>query len=121
MPVNNSRILICYEDTGGGHKYAAQAVRTAIEELVPDLQGIDITVQAMLKETNILNRLFVALYNYLLRYHQNWMKYYCWFIEFYKPNQTLLWLCGTYLKDMLIKVRPSIIVSVHPMANHYIA
>ncbi len=121
--LNKCRILICYEETGGGHKYAAEAVRLAIEELRQDSQDVEVTVEAMIKKTNILNHLFVELYNYLLRNHQNWMKYYCWFIEFLKPNQTWLGykLSGTYLRNMLIRVRPSIVVSVHPMANHYIA
>ncbi len=117
------RIFICYAATGGGHKYAAEAVRMAIEELVQHSQGVEVTVETVIQKTNILNYLFVELYNYLLRNHQSWMKYYYWFIELVKPNQTRLgyMLCGSYPKDMMVRVQPSILVSVHPMVNHYLA
>lgn len=119
----NCRIFICYSDTGGGHKYAAEAVKKAIEELVPGSQGVEVIVQTVIQKTNLLNYLYVELYNYLLRNHQNWMKYYYWFIEATKPNQTLLGykLCGTYPQDTMVRVQPSIVVSVHPMVNHYVA
>lgn len=121
--LNDCRIFICYADTGGGHKYAAEAVRMAIKELVQDSQPVEVIVETVIRKTNVLNYLFVELYNYLLRYHQNWMKHYHWFIELLQPNETLLGykLCGSYPKDMMVRVQPSIIVSVHPMVNHYIA
>ncbi len=120
---NDCRIFICYADTGGGHKYAAEAVKMALEELVQDSPGVEVIVETVIQKTNVLNYLFVELYNYLLRNHQSWMKYYYGFIELVKPNQTLLGykLCGSYPKDMMVRVQPSILVSVHPMVNHYLA
>ena len=121
--LSDCRILICYENTGGGHKHAAEGIRMALKELAQDSPTLEVIVEAMIKNTNRLNYLFVELYNYLLRHHQNWVKYYCWLIELLKPNQTLLGykLSGTYLRNMLLRVQPSIVVSVHPMANHYLA
>ncbi len=126
MPINRSndcRVLICSENTGGGHNHAAKAVKMAIEELSQGSQSIEVLVEAMIQKTNILNHLFVALYNYLLQNHQNWIRYYIWFIEFLKPNQNSFSyeLSKTYLKNMLLRVQPSIVVSVHPMVNHYLA
>jgi processive 1,2-diacylglycerol beta-glucosyltransferase len=120
------RVFVCYADTGGGHKYAAEAVKTAIKELVekdPDSPPVEVIIESVVRKTNFLNHLFVELYNYLLRHHQNWMKYYFWFIELIKPNQTMLGYkaCQKYLNSLLARVKPSIIVSVHPMVNHYMA
>jgi UDP-N-acetylglucosamine:LPS N-acetylglucosamine transferase len=120
---NTCRIFICDENTGGGHNHAAKAVGMAITELVQDSPSVEVVVEGVIQKTNIINHLFVELYNYLLRNHQNWMKYYYWFIEFLKPNQNRLSykFSKTYLRNTLIRLQPSIIVSVHPMVNHYIA
>jgi len=121
------RILICYADTGGGHKSAAIAVRTAIEELSNSAQEnesgkkVTIFVETVVQETNAVNAFFVGLYNYLLRYHQDWMKYYTGFIETFKPNETYLGylMCRSYLQTVYDRIQPSVVVSVHPMVNHY--
>lgn len=124
--LSDCRIFMCYSDTGGGHKYAAEAVRMALDELMQKdltLPRTEVIVESVVKKSNALNYLFIQLYNYLLRHHQNWMKYYIWCIELVKPNQSMLGyrLLGTYIKDMLARVQPSLVVSVHPMVNHYMA
>jgi processive 1,2-diacylglycerol beta-glucosyltransferase len=120
------RIFICYSDTGGGHKTAAEAVRTAIEELVakqPRANKVEVIVETVVEQSNPLNTFFVFLYNYLLREHQDWMKYYINFIEVVKPNQRLLGYlgCKSFLRSLFARVKPSVVVSVHPMVNHYMA
>jgi len=124
--MNYLRILICYADTGGGHKTAAHAVRDAIEELAAENYPgsiIEVTVESVVEETNALNTLFVRLYNFLLRYHQDWMKYYTAFIEAFKPNDSRLGylFCKPFLEKLYSRIEPDIIVSVHPMVNHYLA
>ena len=86
------RIFICYADTGGGHKYAAEGVRTAIEELVQGSLSVEVIVETVIEKTNVLNYLFVELYNYLLRNHQNWMKYYYWFHRVVETKSDPAWL-----------------------------
>jgi len=119
------RILICYADTGGGHKTAALAVRSAIEELLAGekVKGntVSIFVETVVEETNAVNAFFVGFYNYLLRYKQDWMKYYTGFIETFKPNETYLGylMCRSYLQTVYERIKPSVVVSVHPMVNHY--
>jgi UDP-N-acetylglucosamine:LPS N-acetylglucosamine transferase len=73
-------------------------------------------------ETNVLNASFVGLYNQLLRYHQNWMKYYISFIETFKPDQSPIGylFCKPFMKSLFARVKPSVVVSVHPMVNHYL-
>ncbi|MBS1990561.1 MAG: hypothetical protein JSS83_08595 [Cyanobacteria bacterium SZAS LIN-3] len=122
------RILICYADTGGGHQTAAEAVRDALEELDardkidnPECAKTTIFVETVVEETNAVNALFVGFYNYLLRHHQDWMKYYTAFIETFKPNETYFGylMCKPYLQTVYERMKPSVVVSVHPMVNHY--
>ena len=124
--MDDFRIFICYSETGGGHRSAAYAVRTAIEELVaknPPARKVVVVVETVVEQSNPANTFFVALYNYLLRYHQDWMKYYIGFIETVKPNQRLLGYlgCKSFLQKIYARVKPSVVVSVHPMVNHYMA
>ncbi len=124
--MDDFRIFICYSDTGGGHRSAAEAVRTAIHELVsknPPTRKVVVLVETVVEQSNPANTFFVALYNFLLRYHQDWMKYYIGFIEIVKPNQRLIGYlgCKSYLQKVYTRVKPSVVVSVHPMVNHYMA
>jgi UDP-N-acetylglucosamine:LPS N-acetylglucosamine transferase len=124
--MSDFRVFICYSDTGGGHKSAADAIRHAIEEIVaktPRTHKVRVFVETVVEQTNPVNAFFVGLYNYLLRYHQDWMKYYTGFIETVKPNQRLIGYlgCKSYLQTVYTRVKPSVVVSVHPMVNHYMA
>jgi hypothetical protein len=123
--VDDFRVLICYADTGGGHKSAADALRCAIEELAarqPGERKVEASVEIVVGETNFLNAFFVGLYNYLLRNHKNWMKYYIAFIETFKPDQSPIGylFCKPFMKTLFARVKPSVVISVHPMANHYL-
>ncbi len=118
------RILICFSRTGGGHIYAARAIEKALHEVRhtqcnPD--DVYIAVESVIGKSNPINRLFVRLYNYLLQKHQPWMKYYFAFIECFKPNNSELnyQLSKKHLFSLLALHRPQIVVSVHPMINHY--
>ena len=120
------RILVCYANTGGGHKTAADAVCEALKEraaqICPDI-SVEIFNETVVEETNALNHKFVQLYNYILRHKPQWMKYYTAFIEAFKPNQNVIAysLCRKYLTTLYARVQPDVVVSVHPMVNHYMA
>jgi UDP-N-acetylglucosamine:LPS N-acetylglucosamine transferase len=126
-PLKPNKILLCISDTGGGHRSAANAVRNAIDELMRSDRmaphSIEVVITDVVEKSNVVNKLFVGIYNYLLRYRQDWMKYYYSLIEFFKPDNSLFgyWLASAYVKDLLRKVNPLIVVSLHPMANHYLA
>ena len=118
-PLNKCRIFVCYAETGGGHIYAASAIRDALEELIkkdPQLPEVEIVLEAIVRQSNFLNHLFVELYNYLLRNRQDWIKYYSWFIESLKPNQTMLGYkaCQVYLNDLLLRIQPTLCPSSNP-------
>ncbi len=80
-------------------------------------------ISDVIEHINLLDWCFVAFYNYLLEYHQSWMKYYIDFIEAVKPNNCALgyWLAYPYVNRLLATADPNVVVSVHPMTNHYLA
>ncbi len=121
-----TNILFCYSNTGGGHKSATQAIVAALNETWStrtDSAMPTIELEDIIENSNSLNHFFVDFYNFLLRYKQDWVKYYYNFIEMAKPNSSEFGyrLCNEYIKKVLKNTKPDIIVSVHPMVNHYIA
>ncbi|HEY9756416.1 MAG TPA: glycosyltransferase [Oculatellaceae cyanobacterium] len=123
----DDKILMCISTTGGGHRSAAHAVKNAIEELASG-QGssyspVESVIVDVVEESSLVHRFYVHLYNWLLRHKQSWMKYYWQFIEFAKPYNSELgyWLAAKYAKRLIETLAPRVIVSLHPMANHYLA
>jgi UDP-N-acetylglucosamine:LPS N-acetylglucosamine transferase len=84
---------------------------------------VEVVVADVIEHSSVLDWLFVAFYNYLTEYHPTWMKYYIDFIELVQPNNCSLgyWLAYRYVKKLLLTVNPVVVVSVHPMTNHYLA
>jgi UDP-N-acetylglucosamine:LPS N-acetylglucosamine transferase len=123
----SNKILLCVSNTGGGHHSAANAIRDAIHEVVQGgsfgQNNFDVVITDVVEDSSVIHRLFVALYDYLLRYRQGWMKYYYNCIEFVKPDNCAIgyWLSSPYARNLLRSVDPAIVVSLHPMANHYLA
>lgn len=122
---SSSTILLVYSNTGCGHLTAANALKQAILETCSH-RGIAsprIVMQDMIEESNAFNRLFKHMYNRLLKEHQDWMKYYIALIEWTKPNESAIdyKLCREYARKVIDEANPSVIVSVHPMVNHFLA
>jgi len=123
----SNKILLCVSNTGGGHLSAANAIRSAIKELSSSGQvgesAFEVVIADVVENSNVIHRLFVALYDCLLRYRQGWMKYYYNLIEFFKPDNSEVgyWLASGYVKNLLRTLNPAIVVSIHPMSNHYLA
>ncbi len=116
-----------FSDTGGGHRTAAEAIRQALADLTMQVEAgslkPEIMVENIVEKSHPLNRYFVELYNFMLRNNQAGMKYYYWFIEKFKPNDSErgYQLAKPYLEKLIAEIDPTIIVSVHPMSNHYLA
>jgi UDP-N-acetylglucosamine:LPS N-acetylglucosamine transferase len=125
--MRNPRICVFFSDTGGGHRSAAEAVEQALLDMLnqvePDSPSAEIIVDNGVEKSHPLNRYFVQLYNYLLRHNQSLMKYYYWFIEKTKPNDSEYGYQCTkpYLLRLFDEGEVDMIVSVHPMSNHYLA
>jgi UDP-N-acetylglucosamine:LPS N-acetylglucosamine transferase len=122
----SKNILLCISDTGGGHRSAANAIGNAITERQSQIvsnETYKVVITDVVGDSNGMHRLFVAIYNFLLRHKQSWMKYYYRLIECFKPNDSIVgyWLAAPYLRRLFQTVDPVLIVSLHPMANHYLA
>jgi UDP-N-acetylglucosamine:LPS N-acetylglucosamine transferase len=75
------------------------------------------------EESHHLTAKMVALYNWLLRNKQHWMKYYYWLINRFRP-ETLEFFhsrCIGYVRGLFERWCPHIVVSVHPLTQHLFA
>lgn len=120
------RVCLCFSDTGGGHRSAAEAIEAAIGAVAGEAlpgQDVSIVLENMAEKSHPVNRWLVELYNFLLRHFQASMRYYAWLIEATKPNNSSIgyWLARKYGLESLARIEPSVVVSVHPMTNHYLA
>jgi len=125
--MSQPRICLFFSDTGVGHRSAAEALEQAMRDLLqhaePDGSMPEIFVENMVEKTHPLNRKFVELYNFMLRHCQAGMKYYYWWIETFKPNDSEVGykLAKPYLVKLIDDSDPTVVVSVHPMSNHYVS
>jgi UDP-N-acetylglucosamine:LPS N-acetylglucosamine transferase len=118
-------ILLYFSDTGRGHRSATEAVQEALQMVATkEYNGLELKLLAepVAEKSHALNRYFVALYNYLLGRHQYLMKYYYALLHVLKPNESEFGykLVREYLCKQMIEMKPGVVVSMHPMTNHYI-
>jgi UDP-N-acetylglucosamine:LPS N-acetylglucosamine transferase len=75
------------------------------------------------EESHHLSAKLVALYNWILRNRQHWMKYYYWFINWFRPETSQFFhkRCVGYVVDIFERWCPHIVVSVHPLTQHMFA
>ncbi|MFN8000864.1 MAG: glycosyltransferase [Acidobacteriota bacterium] len=117
----SKKFLIITSETGGGHTSAAAAIADGLKRFAaPDCL---VNVVRAIEESHYLAGKLAELYNYLLRYHQPLMKYYYWAIERFRPNEShfLYRMTSRYVGQLFDKYCPQVIVSVHPMTQHFFA
>lgn len=125
--MEQKKIFLVFSDTGGGHRTAANAIKNALEELWEKKGGggdeLEIIMRDLIAESNQVNLLIEKLYNRLLKDRQDLMKYYFHLIEWIKPNENALSykMTSSFAKRVISDMNPAVIVSVHPMVNHFIA
>ncbi|MCA9816725.1 MAG: glycosyltransferase [Cyanobacteriota/Melainabacteria group bacterium] len=123
----STSICLFFSDTGGGHRSAALAISQGLADLSEQIEeGVErpeILCENIVEKSHPLNRYFVDMYNFLLRHCQAGMKYYYWAIENFKPNDSQVGyrLARPYLFELLDELDADVIVSIHPMSNHYLA
>ena len=122
MNPNSPKILIISSDTGGGHRSAAAAIVAGLESFVKGESYAIRTIRAV-EESHHLAAKLVALYNWLLRNKQHWMKYYYWLINRVRPDTREFFYKRTvgYVASHFQKWCPHIVVSVHPLTQHMFA
>ena len=114
--MNSRKVLILSSDTGGGHGAAARAIEAGLQLFTDGVPHL-VHIAKVLEESSALSRTCVQFYNYLLRHHQSYIRYYHWAINKFSPDQNSL-IYKQFLRyghDLMDKVKPNIIVSVHPM------
>ncbi len=122
MNPNAPKILIISSDTGGGHRSAAAAIVAGIESFVKG-ESYAIRVVRAVEESHHLAAKLVALYNWLLRNKQHWMKYYYWLINRFRPETLEFFHSRSigYVRSLFERWCPHIVVSVHPLTQHIFA
>jgi UDP-N-acetylglucosamine:LPS N-acetylglucosamine transferase len=122
MSDNAPKILIISSDTGGGHRSAAAAIVAGIESFVKG-ESYAIRVVRAVEESHHLAAKLVAIYNWLLRNKQHWMKYYYWLINRFRPETREFFhsRCIGYVRGLFERWCPHIVVSVHPLTQHIFA
>ncbi|MFN2578637.1 MAG: hypothetical protein ABR607_13200 [Pyrinomonadaceae bacterium] len=122
MNPNAPKILIISSDTGGGHRSAAAAIVAGIESFVKG-ESYAVRVVRAVEESHQLAAKLVALYNWLLRNKQHWMKYYYWLINRFRPETREFFHSRSinYVRSLFQRWCPHIVVSVHPLTQHIFA
>src|ERR1041385_8011667 len=112
-----TKLLILSSDTGEGHNSAAAAIESAAHSA-----GFRTSIRKPLEESTGLNRAFAGLYNTLLRHRPQWMGFYFWLIEGIRPNERDCFYSKVrrYIRTFVDEENPDIVLSVHPMLNHFL-
>jgi UDP-N-acetylglucosamine:LPS N-acetylglucosamine transferase len=114
------KYLIITADTGGGHTSAAAAIAEGLKRF-PAHECL-VNVARAIEESHLLTQKLAEFYNYLLRYHQPFMRYYYWAIDRFRPNESNLFyrLSARYVRQLFERYCPQVVVSVHPMTQHFL-
>lgn len=120
---SSKKFLIITSETGGGHTSAAAAIAEGLKRFAtPVASECLVNIVRAIEESHFLAQKLADFYNYLLRYHQPLMKYYYWAIERFRPNESNLFyrMTSRYLQQLFEKFCPQVVVSVHPMTQHFL-
>ena len=79
------KILIISSDTGGGHRSAAAAIVAGVQKFWEGDSHAVRVVRAV-EESHHLSAKMVAIYNWVLRNKQHWMKYLFWCVNRLRPE-----------------------------------
>ena len=122
MNPNAPKILIISSDTGGGHRSAAAAIVAGIQSFVEG-ESYAIRVVRAVEESHHITAKLVALYNWLLRNKQHWMKYFYWAMNRVRPETREFFhsRCIGFVRELFERWCPHIVVSVHPLTQHIFA
>src|SRR2546428_6363930 len=122
MSDNKPKILIISSDTGGGHRSAAAAIVAGIESIVKG-DSYAIRVVRAVEESHHITAKLVALYNWVLRNRQHWMKYLYWAVNRFRPETREFFhsRCISFVRELFERWCPHVVVSVHPLTQHLFA
>jgi processive 1,2-diacylglycerol beta-glucosyltransferase len=112
-----TKLLILSSDTGEGHNSAAAAIETAARSA-----GLQASIRKPLEESSKINSSFASLYNLLLAHRPQWMGGYFNLLDRLRPNERDFFYLKVreFIAQFLGRENPDIVLSVHPMLNHFI-
>src|SRR5437773_926281 len=112
-----TKLLILSSDTGEGHNSAATAIAHAARA-----GGLQATIRRPLEESTSVNRSLANFYNTLLTHRPQWMGWYFRLINTARPNEREFFYSRvrSYIGRFIESESPGILLSVHPMLNHFI-
>jgi processive 1,2-diacylglycerol beta-glucosyltransferase len=112
-----TKLLILSSDTGEGHNSAAAAIETAARSA-----GFRIKIRKPLEESSKVNRSLANFYNTILTYRPQWMGLYFKLIDLARPNDREFFYAKvrTYIRRFIESEGPHVLLSVHPMLNHFL-
>ena len=112
-----TKLLILSSDTGEGHNSAAAAIENAAESA-----GFRTRIRKPLEESTRINRSLAGFYNTLLTHRPQWMAWYFQLIDSVRPNERDYFYSKVcrYIGRFIESESPDIVLSVHPMLNHFI-
>jgi len=115
------KFLIITSETGGGHTSAAAAIADGLKRFAAP--NCLVNVARAIEDSHLLAQKLAEFYNYLLRHHQPLVKYYYRAIERFRPNESnlLYRMTSRYVRHLFEKYCPQVVVSVHPMVQHFLA
>lgn len=118
---NTPKILILSSDTGGGHRSAAQTIADGLERFWHG-RSVAVRVIRAVEDSHHITDKLVAIYNWVLRNKQGWMKYLYWAVNRFRPETREFFYrrCIGYIRDHFEKWCPHVVVSVHPLTQHFL-
>lgn len=116
------KILIISSDTGGGHRSAAAAIVAGVQKFL-ESDSYAVRVVRAVEESHHLTAKLVALYNWILRNRQSWMKYLYWIVNRFRPETREFFhrRCLEFCAELFERWCPHVVVSVHPLTQHIFA
>jgi processive 1,2-diacylglycerol beta-glucosyltransferase len=122
MNQNTPKILILSSDTGGGHRSAAAAIVAGVQSFLKG-ESYAIRVIRAVEESHHISAKLVAIYNWMLRNKQHWVKYLYWAINRFRPETREFVYKRTvgYAASQFERWCPHVVVSVHPLTQHMFA
>ena len=121
MP-NTPKILIISSDTGGGHRSAAATIAEGLRKFWKS-EFVAVRIIKAVEESHHITEKLVRVYNWVLQNRQHWMKYLYWLMNKIRPETREFFYrrCFGYVKEQFEKWCPHVVVSVHPLTQHFIA
>ena len=112
-----TKLLILSSDTGEGHNSAAAAIENAAKSA-----GFRTQIRKPLEESTKVNRSLGNFYNTILTRRPQWMGIYFRLIDSVRPNERDIFYAKLrrYIGRFIESESPDIVLSVHPMLNHFI-